>query len=122
MSSFGTMQSFVNQHPDVHMYIAIDVSGSMAGRKIYEVCQRLYNLLSNCPPDTIFSIVLFNSRAWSVVKSKRARNIDIAGLLSHIEGRCSGRTALYDTWGDLVSSIPIPGLYLKLGYYCLYYY
>jgi len=114
MSSMEAMQRFVNHFPNVHMYIAIDVSGSMAGRKCYAVCQRLWNLLSRCPDDTIFSIVLFNSRAWSVVSSKPAWSIDLTGLTSFIEGSCGGRTALYDTWADLlvcIRSIPRAGLH-----------
>jgi len=109
MSSLRTIQPFGNHFPKVHVYAATDVSGSMAGHKCSEVWEELRNLLSKCPDDVTFNIILFTSRAWSMVSSTTTKNIDIAGLISQIEGRWGGQTALYDAWGDLLLSIPRSG-------------
>jgi len=53
--------------------------------------------------DVTFIITLFTSRAWNVVSSTTTKNIDIAGLISQIEGRCGGSTALYETLGEFTS-------------------
>lgn len=83
---------------EICVYVAVDVSGSMAGSKCEEMCQTLRSLNEESPDDVLFDFTLFHTFAVKGVTGYKAGiNVDL--FLNNIRAEVgkNGTTALYDT-------------------------
>lgn len=128
---------------DIRVYAAVDISTSMRGWKIQQVCSSLLAML-NTWPDILIEITLFDKTARKIVNGKKStinpdqifKDIEMAcgkecgtamydawgdpitddQIVRDIERNCGKQsgTALYDTWGDMISAIPRSGTNIKV--------
>ena len=94
----------------VSVYAMIDVSPSMRGSKIGEVCTSIKDIIESCPPYVLFDIGIFNHSSRKLITAlKSAINVD--KIINEIQAACAetGGTALYDSWFDMITSIPESG-------------
>lgn len=95
---------------EVSVYAAVDVSGSMAGPKATEVCEALQRIIDDCPDNVLFDITLFSTTTWKAATALKT-GLNTGKLIAEIQTACGrkGMTALYDAWGNMLTSIPKAG-------------
>lgn len=96
--------------PNVCIYSVVDVSGSMEGPKIQSVCTSIHEMFSTWPDSVLFEMTLFSSTSQKIVAASKS-SIDVHQIVKTITEFCArgGNTALYDAWGDMLTSIPDSG-------------
>lgn len=127
----------------IRVYAVVDISTSMRGWKIQQVCSSLLAML-NTWPDILIEITVFDKTARKIVNGKKStinpdqifKDIEMAcgkecgtelydawgdtitddKFVKNIEIACGKQsgTALYDTWGDMITAIPRSGTNSKV--------
>lgn len=96
--------------PAVSIYAIVDTSTSMKGSKIKSVCQGIKRMFTTWPAAATFHLTIFASHSKRIVTGRKGL-IDIERVIESINMNCNqgGATALYDAWGDVLTSIPSSG-------------
>jgi len=80
--------------PPVNLAIVLDRSGSMAGDKLRKAKEAAIEALRRLGPEDLFSVVVYDHNAATIVPAQRAKNIEwIEGRIRSI--RAGGNTALF---------------------------
>ncbi|XP_037024379.1 uncharacterized protein LOC119066183 [Bradysia coprophila] len=96
-----------SHQPNVCIYAVVDVSGSMQGSKIGSVCTTIKDMFNTWPDSVLFDLTLFNDKAEKIFTALKSK-LQIHEIVRKIQDKCAygGGTALYDAWGDMLTSIP----------------
>lgn len=100
--------------PLANIYAIVDVSSSMRGAKIDTVCSSIRSMFTSWPPGVNFQVTIFNNRTSTIVSGSKI-SININDAIDGIKRSCShgAKTALYDAWGEVLTSIPNSGKFIR---------
>lgn len=97
---FAVQELWQAARKDVNLVMLLDVSGSMAGRKMENMRQAAIQFVEQMGEDDYLSVIAFASQPFAVVKYQQVGEAREA-IISAIEQlEAEGDTALYDAIGD----------------------
>jgi Ca-activated chloride channel homolog len=107
---FAVQELWQAARKDVNLVMLIDISGSMAGRKIDSVRQAAVQFVDQMGDEDYLSIIAFASQPFSVVKYQQVGSAreEIVAAIEQLDAQ--GDTSLYDAIGDGASLLQDTGL------------
>jgi Ca-activated chloride channel family protein len=99
-SIFAVQELWQAARKDVNLVMLLDVSGSMAGRKMENVRQAAAQFVEQMGDDDYLSVIAFASQPFAVVKYQRVgeARAEIVAAIEQLQAE--GDTSLYDAIGD----------------------
>lgn len=97
---FAVQELWQAARKDVNLVMLLDVSGSMAGRKIENVRRAAVQFVEQMGDDDYISVIAFASQPFAVVKYQRVGEGREAIIAAIEQLEAQGDTSLYDAIGD----------------------
>lgn len=97
---FAVQELWQAARKDVNLVMLLDVSGSMAGRKIENVRQAAVQFVEQMGDDDYLSVIAFATQPFAVVKHERVGEAREAIIAAIEQLEAEGDTSLYDAIGD----------------------